>query len=64
LSGTAFSIAIVIALIGNTLLNYLVGVISNSYGITKFPVVLITSFILMAVIFTTVLRKISARTKI
>ncbi|MGE5352079.1 MAG: MFS transporter [Acidobacteriota bacterium] len=64
LSGTAFSIAIVIALIGNTLLNYLVGVISNSYGIAKFPVVLLVSFILMAVVFSVVLKKISAKTKI
>ncbi|MGE5402810.1 MAG: MFS transporter [Ignavibacteriales bacterium] len=64
LSGTAFSIAIVIALIGNTLLNYLVGVISNSYGITNFPVVLLISFILMAIVFSIVLRKISHKTKI
>ncbi|MGE5431800.1 MAG: MFS transporter [Syntrophomonadaceae bacterium] len=64
LSGTAFSIAIVIALIGNTLLNYLVGVISNSYGIARFPVVLIVSFVLMGIVFTTVLKKISAKTKI
>ncbi|HEX2964052.1 MAG TPA: MFS transporter [Ignavibacteriales bacterium] len=64
LSGTAFSIAIVIALIGNTLLNYLVGVISNSYGIAKFPVVLLISFIAMAIVFSVVLKKISSKTKI
>lgn len=64
LSGTAFSIAIVIALIGNTLLNYLVGVISNSYGITKFPIVLLISFIMMAIVFSIVLKKISGKTKI
>ncbi|MCU7496587.1 MAG: MFS transporter [Ignavibacteria bacterium] len=64
LSGTAFSIAIVIALIGNTLLNYIVGVISNSYGIAKFPVVLLISFIMMALVFTVVIRKISSKTKI
>lgn len=64
LSGTAFSIALVIALVGNTLLNYLVGIISNSYGIEHFPLVLMFSVIAMAVLLSIVLKRISARTKI
>lgn len=37
LSGTAFSIVIVMALIGNTGLNYLTGIVSESAGMNHFP---------------------------
>lgn len=47
MSGTAFSIALFIALVGNTILNYLMGVISQAFGIDKFPVVLIVVVIAM-----------------
>ncbi len=50
LSGTAFSIVLVIALAGNMLLNYLVGIIAHSYGIGKFTLLLAVCIILMAVI--------------
>lgn len=50
-TGTAFSIAITIALVGNTLLNYLVGSLSLSLGITVFPTIQIISVVLMAIIF-------------
>ena len=40
MSGTAFSIALAIALIGNTLMNYSVGALSQSYGIEIFPLFL------------------------
>lgn len=50
LSGTAFSIVLVIALIGNMLLNYLLGLIAHSYGIGKFTALLTISIVLMAVI--------------
>ncbi len=36
-SGTAFSIAITIALIGNVLANYIMGLISQQYGLTVLP---------------------------
>ena len=39
LSGTAFGIALVIALAGNTFLNYLVGALSNWEGIAVYPLV-------------------------
>ncbi|MCL5029677.1 MAG: MFS transporter [Bacteroidetes bacterium] len=64
LSGTAFSIALVIALVGNTLMNYSIGVISQSYGIQKFPIVLIASLIIMILLLSITLKKISTKTKI
>lgn len=64
LSGTAFSIALVIALLGNTLINYSIGIISQNYGIQKFPVVLIISLIIMTVLLSISLKTISNKTKI
>ncbi len=64
LSGTAFSIALVIALVGNTLMNYSIGVISQSYGIQNFPIVLIVSLIIMIFLLSITLKKISTKTKI
>ncbi len=64
LTGTAFSFVITIALIGNTVVNWLVGVISQSYGINKFPLVLITSVILMMLALSVVLKRISNKIKI
>jgi MFS family permease len=64
LTGTAFSFVITIALIGNTLINGLVGIISQSYGIDKFPLVLISNVILMILVFSTALKKVSNRIKI
>jgi len=51
ISGTAFSLVIVMALAGNSLINYLTGVISGIKGIGIFPYILITSLILMIVIY-------------
>ena len=64
LTGTAFSFVITIALIGNTLINGLVGIISQSYGIDKFPLVLISNVILMILVFSAALKKVSNRIKI
>ncbi|MFP4547813.1 MAG: MFS transporter [Fidelibacterota bacterium] len=58
LSGTAFSIAFVIALTGNTVINYLVGIISNTIGIIYFPAVLIGSILIMTVLLAAIRRKI------
>ncbi len=58
LSGTAFSIAFVIALTGNTIINYLVGIISNTVGILYFPVVLIGSILIMTVLLAAIRKKI------
>jgi MFS transporter, FHS family, glucose/mannose:H+ symporter len=60
LSGTAFSIALVIALVGNMLLNYLMGIVAHSYGIKHFTTILIISLIVMAVLLKIVLKKVHA----
>lgn len=47
LSGTAFSIIFVIALIGNMLLNYGMGMMSFQYGIQQLPIFLVVCTVLM-----------------
>lgn len=64
LSGTAFSIVLVIALIGNMILNYFMGIIAHSYGIKHFTTILIISLIIMALLLRIVLRKIARPEKI
>jgi MFS family permease len=64
LTGTAFSFTITIALIGNILINALVGFISQNYGIDKLPFVIIASVIVMIIIFSNVLKRISNQIKI
>jgi MFS transporter, FHS family, glucose/mannose:H+ symporter len=51
LSGTAFSIVLVLALTGNTLINYTVGAVSQSYSIAAFPIVLIVCIVSMTIAF-------------
>ena len=50
LSGTAFSIALVIALTGNTLLNYLFGIIANRYTISSLPVLVLACVACMLIL--------------
>ncbi|RPI71572.1 MAG: MFS transporter [Ignavibacteriales bacterium] len=64
LTGTAFSFAITIALIGNTAINWLVGTISQEYGIINFPLVIIGCVILMMLVLSTGLKRISKQIKI
>ncbi len=63
LSGTAFGIAMVIALVGNTLVNYLVGWISASSGIRHFPFILLFCAMMMLVLFSMVLKMVSHKIK-
>lgn len=63
LSGTAFSISLVIALIGNTLLNYLFGYISRQYGVTYLPVQIIACTACMFIVLYLIKRKISGKVK-
>jgi hypothetical protein len=56
LTGTAFGIALVIALLGNTLMNYGVGIASASGGLTMFPLFLSVGIIAVAVLFGTAVR--------
>ncbi len=61
LSGTAFSIALVIALIGNMSINYLVGIISHNYGIEHLTTILLISLVLMITLLRITLKKISTK---
>ncbi len=47
LSGSAFSFVLVIALTGNTLLNYITGIVTGSFGIRFYPLMLIISVVIM-----------------
>jgi MFS transporter, FHS family, glucose/mannose:H+ symporter len=59
ITGTAFGVILVIALIGNMILNYLVGVISHSHGIQGLPIILIICLIIVALLITFVLKRIN-----
>ena len=61
LSGTAFSIALVIALVGNTLLNYLFGYIARHYSINFLPIQIIACTLCMFTLLLLVKKKISGR---
>jgi MFS transporter, FHS family, glucose/mannose:H+ symporter len=50
LSGTAFGIVIIIALIGNTCLNYSTGILSKTAGISFFPLLLALCTVIMIVL--------------
>jgi MFS family permease len=64
ISGTAFSLVFVIALIGNTIMNYVVGMLAQNYGIKYFVILIIISVVLMAIILSIVLKQISSKIKI
>jgi MFS transporter, FHS family, glucose/mannose:H+ symporter len=59
LSGTAFSIALAIALIGNTLINFFVGAV----GAQKLPLILIISALIMSLLLSISIKRISVRIK-
>ncbi len=63
-TGTAFSIAITIALVGNTLLNYLVGSLSIPFGIGIFPAIQIISVLLMSLVFWIALGRLKSKIKV
>lgn len=50
LSGTAFSVIFVIALFGNMLINYGMGVISFQYGIAQLPLILLICTLMMGLL--------------
>lgn len=64
LSGTAFSIAFFIALIGNTLLNYSVGLVSAYISLEKYPLILLLCFIVLCVLMFIGLTNLKKRIKI
>lgn len=64
LSGTAFSIAFVIGLTGNTLINYSFGVISNKYGTKQLPVLLLCVIGCLIIQLLLIKRNISSKVKL
>ena len=63
LSGTAFSIAFVIALTGNALINYSFGFISNKYGTKQLPVLLLCVIACLIIQLLLIKRNISSKVK-
>lgn len=63
LSGTAFSIVLVIGLTGNTAINYLFGLISHNYGIWQLPWLLAVSVIFRVILLFLIRQKISSGVK-
>lgn len=63
LSATAFSIALVIALTGNTFLNYLFGIIAERYSLGKLPALILACNICMIVLLIIIKQKLPANEK-
>lgn len=59
LSGTAFSIAFVIALAGNMIINYSMGYIAQNYGIRHLTTVGLVEFFIMAILCIVILKKLN-----
>lgn len=51
ISGTAFSFAMLIALTGNMIINYITGVLVNQFGVRSFIYVIVAQIIVMFVLF-------------
>jgi FHS family glucose/mannose:H+ symporter-like MFS transporter len=61
LSGTAFSIAIAIALIGNTLINYLFGQVVERYGVSYMPFAVLFCIGCMLILMIIIRRKVAVK---
>lgn len=64
LSGTAFSIAFVIALTGNTIINYFFGIIAKNYAVTSLPLLMIACAGCMIVILLMIKKVIASKVKL
>jgi FHS family glucose/mannose:H+ symporter-like MFS transporter len=64
LSGTAFSIAFTIALAGNTLLNYIFGIIAKKYSITYLPLMILGCAACMIILLFLIKRNIASKVKL
>ena len=64
LSGTAFSISLVIALIGNTIINYGFGYISSTYSINYLPVAMLICIGCMLVMMFVIQKQVSPKIKL
>ena len=61
ISGTAFSFVFVIALIGNMLLNYVMGIVAHSYGINYLTIMVVGEIVAMILLCAIILKKIKPR---
>ncbi len=64
LSGTAFSIALVIALLGNTLINYCFGLIADKYGIGNLPLAMLVTMTCMLLLLLIIYKSIRSKLKL
>lgn len=64
LSGTAFGMVLVIGLSGNILLNFFMGLISHTYGVGVFSMLLLICTLSMAAVLVITLKRISTKIKI
>jgi MFS family permease len=64
MSGTAFSLVLVIGLAGNIILNFIMGLISGSTGIKVYPILLMLCALCMAATLIVTLKRISKNTYI
>jgi len=63
LRGTAFSFVFIIAILGNTSMNYVMGIMAEKYGIDKYPMVLLFCAFFLLLIATLKLPKIVRQNK-
>jgi hypothetical protein len=64
MSGTAFSIALVIALTGNTLINYSFGRVAEKFSISYLPLFIIACIACMLVLLLIIRKKITGKVKL
>lgn len=50
-SGTAFSFAMLIGLTGNIIINYLIGILTENFGMGIYPYVILTEIVMLVLIF-------------
>lgn len=64
LSGTAFSFVLVVGLLGNMLVNYGMGIISQKYGISHLITVALTEAVIMLVLCIIIIRSIKTKRRV
>jgi MFS family permease len=64
LSGTAFSLVLTVALLGNMLINYVMGIIAKSYGIRHLITVAFAELIMLTILAVIILNKLKHKNQI
>ena len=63
-SGTAFSVVLFIALMGNTIINYIVGLLASASKIDAFPIILGISAVIMAILLSIITKSLKTKIKL